>query len=363
MKGIPFRAGDDDEPVDLAQVRADDALIEALRQTPLFDDPATDSFVRSRSADDDDSGDLDYDTGPDSFAAFARLAEDAFDGVDTGPLADVATDARVAALLQAWRSEIESVPLPPPIDTQIATAIVRAAPSRRRSVRPMIAVAAAIAALLMGSTAIGARSATPDDTLLWPVTQLLWQDRVEEVNASIEARTGIDSAAKAVDAGHPEQAEAALDRVTEVITKVQNPSESETLRSDFVRVQSQIESSMATAPEKSTSSTVLPVPGAGGVTTGTPVAPTVAPSSVPPTVTTGPSVTDPGTASVVPTTSVDVTTPQPIPPVPTDTPTTSSSTATSSTDVDTPTATATPTGDPAPTDLPTPAVTDPVPVN
>ena len=84
----------------------------------------------------------------------------------------------MAALLKAWRREIDSVPLPPPIDPALATAVVRSAPPRRRAVRPMIAVAAAIAGLLVGSAAIGARSATPD-TVLWPVTQLLWADRAD----------------------------------------------------------------------------------------------------------------------------------------------------------------------------------------
>lgn len=281
----------DDQPVDLAQVRADDALIEALRQVPLFDDPgvAPTRWLRSvgGTVPDDvlDAVDpADDDVDADDMAAFVRSA--APGGTLRDP-AEVASDAQVAALLQAWRNEIDAVPLPPPVDIAIAVAAIRSAPVRRRSVRPMIAVAAAIAGLLMGSTAIGARSAGPEDTLLWPVTQLLWGDRVAEVKASQEARDGIDDASNAIDAGYPDQAEAALEHVTSVITEVREPSVLATLKSDLGRVQSQLDSSRATSSQ---APSTTPVTGASTTGPG-PVAGT---TTIPPTTAT------PSAAATVP---------------------------------------------------------------
>ena len=209
------------EPTDLTQVQADDALIEALRNASLF-------------------GDADTDT--DRMVGAATLG-----GLlaDPGPATSVSADIQVANLLRAWRVEIESVPLPNPLELQVATAIVRSAPPRRRALRPMLAVTAAIAALLMGSAAIGARSATPD-SLLWPVTQMLWGDRADSVQAGLDARKGIDIASKALDAGHPDDAETALDFVTVVITKVEDRDGRQTLESDYQKVKQDLASTMLT---------------------------------------------------------------------------------------------------------------------
>lgn len=299
----------DDEPVDLAQVRADDALIEALRGTPLFDEPAPVPAGWLRAVPDRDAPDtVPADEFDADVAGSARSADpDTDPGAGTDTPVPGAGDARIAALLQAWRSELDAAPLPAPLDLQVAAAIVRSAPRRRRSVRPMIAVAAAIAGLLLGSTAIGARSATPDNTLLWPVTQLLWGDRVEEVKASMEAREGIDGAAKALDAGHPDQAEAALDHVTVVITKVKDSSERNTLQSDLGKVQSQLESSRASTTAQTTAGTTGAGPTAGGTTSVNPAtpSPSAAPSasasaSVDPPETSAAPSTDAGTPSTTP---------------------------------------------------------------
>ena len=299
----------EDSPVDLAQVRADDALIEALRQ-PLFDDPADAPARWLRSGDADTRSASDVTAALPAFgtaADYEDFLRPAADGADPRDADEVASDAQVAALLRAWKDEIDAVPLPPPLDTQIVASLVRSAPERRRSVRPMIAVAAAIAGLLMGSTAIGARSATPDDTVLWPVTQLLWGDRVEEIEASIEARKGIEEAAKAIDAGHPEAAEAALDHVTVVITRVEDSGEKATLQSDLNRVQMQLDSSLAT------SSAVPPV----GTTSVEPGSPSPDPTSR--------STSDPApSAPVLPPFSEAVPTTSEVPVVPPVDPTTSS---------------------------------------
>lgn len=274
------------DPVDLTAVRADDALIELLRAGGGSTGPARhsapelqqstrpwggpqwgrsdyDEFGYQRS----DDGDL-FDLG----AAGRHGASDAPTGpidlsaVTTGGSAvDVAATFgsvgrhRVArevdpadpltSLLVAWKVELGSIPLPEPISITDAVAIVRSAPSPRRSLRAVMAIAVAIFALLMGSAAIGSRSATPGD-VLWPVTKLLWSERADSVIAGRDARQGIDSASAAIVAGHPEAAVVALESVTVILTKVQEQDGRVTLESDYQRVSAQLES-MAPAPASS----------------------------------------------------------------------------------------------------------------
>jgi hypothetical protein len=211
------RTGADAEPTDLSEVRADDALIEALRGVPLFEAPGA----------------------PSDDEAYGAHSAELSSGSTRVTATD--TDAQVLQLLKSWRTEIDSIPLPPPIDLEIAAAIVRTAPPRRRTVRPMLAVTAAIAALLLGSAAIGSRSATPD-SFLFPVTQLLWGDRADSMLAGIDAREGIAKANEALDAGHPEAAGEALNHVTSVITKVEDRDGRQTLESDYQQVKQQLES-------------------------------------------------------------------------------------------------------------------------
>ena len=295
MRDFFARASDGaDDPIDLDRVRADDALIEALR-APLFDEPA---------------GPTPRWNAADGGFADLRAGSDGADDPLGQHIPEVSPDAQVLALLQAWRGGIDSVPLPAPPDAEVAASILRSTPPRHRSVRPVIAVAAAIAGLLIGSTAIGARSATPDDTLLWPVTQLLWGDRVDEVKASIDARQGIDEASEAIEAGYPDQAEAALDHVTVVITRVADPSESATLKSDLDRVQSQLDATRASSSSNPPVSTTSAAPGTP-TTTAPPTSRSTAASVPvpvpPPVVSSAPApseiVTPPATPTEVPTPS------------------------------------------------------------
>lgn len=86
------------DPTDLAQVRADDALIESLRSAPLFPDLSTEADLGSLfGADRDvDTGTFDVDTGT----------------TDGGLPVGVSPDSELAGMLRAWRQEIAAIPLP-----------------------------------------------------------------------------------------------------------------------------------------------------------------------------------------------------------------------------------------------------------
>lgn len=221
----------DDTPLDLPAIQADDALLTALGADNLFGTSA--------------------------------------DAAGTDHQLD--SDQRVVRLLKDWRGEIGATPLPAPLDLPLAVELVQHAPAPRRSLKPMLAVAAAIAGLLLGSAAIGARSATPD-SFLWPVTKMLWADRADSVEAGIDAREGIQQAEAALIAGHPEVAETALDYVTEVITRVEERDGRATLESDYHDIRVELEKVTAVATGSSSTSAASTSP------TGVPVTPSESPS-------------------------------------------------------------------------------------
>ena len=294
-----FRPAADDSPVELTQIAADDALVESLRSAPLLDD------------------------------ATAKSNPDTVPSVGSIPARQPAGDTTVEQLLLAWRAEINATPLPAPMDTDIAVAIVRQAPSRRRTLRPTVAVAAAIAALLIGSAAIGARSATPESPL-WSITELLWGDRADSVLAGESAREGLDAAHQALQAGHPDAAATELVRVTEVVTLVADRDGRQTLEQEIQSVRAEIEVATQTSPPSSPATSVI-----------TPATTTQLPTGS--TSSTSPSAPSSSSTSV-PSTSSSTSTSQSVDPVPPSTPPdTSVPETTTSSPTDTTTTTISPT--------------------
>jgi hypothetical protein len=282
------RPDDGDEPVDLNKVASDDVFIESLSAAPLFDD--VDQPVRD-----------------DVHGQQFRVPS-----AETPPTVEV----QLAALLRSWQREIGATPLPPRLSDEVAVAMVRNAPLRRRSLRPMLAVAAAIGGLLIGSAAIGARSA-PVDSVLFPLTQLLWGDRADSMEAADKVRDQLEAANQDLDAGHPEEAQAKLDVVTVVITKVAPRDGRENLESEVQSVAEEISVARTSSPSSTTSTqgntvTVVPSP---TLSTSDPTPPSSTVDSSPTTDTPSPSVTTtgPGTSepsgSTTPTTTSESTQP------------------------------------------------------
>ncbi|WP_232663814.1 anti-sigma-D factor RsdA [Pseudonocardia sp. TRM90224] len=149
-----------DEPVDLVAVQADDELINAL-------------------------------------GAGMAVSAPGFGGYDA--------DDHVAAILAAWRAEVESEPLPElvDIDTAIAT-IQKAARPRSRGIRHLapVAAAAAFVVLAMGGLSVGSYNAQPGDAL-WGVSKVLYSERADSVEAAARVQDRIDNAKKALLNGDP----------------------------------------------------------------------------------------------------------------------------------------------------------------
>ncbi|WP_051581470.1 anti-sigma-D factor RsdA [Pseudonocardia acaciae] len=120
-------------------------------------------------------------------------------------------DQQVLAMLQAWRTDVESEPFPEMISIEEASeAIVagqRAARPRRRLVP--VAAAAAVAVMALSGVAIGASTAQPGDPL-WGVSSLLNPNRAKSVEAADRVNVALATAQQALAEGRPADARAAL---------------------------------------------------------------------------------------------------------------------------------------------------------
>jgi hypothetical protein len=85
--------------------------------------------------------------------------------------------------------------------------------------RPALAIAAAIAALLVGTATIGSKNAAPDSAL-WTITQVMWPDRVQSVASRDTAQHAIAEAKSAIQAGRSRDAQLALLKATVALGNV-----------------------------------------------------------------------------------------------------------------------------------------------
>jgi len=178
MSGRSKRRHGDSPVVDVADVFADDALIDGL--------------LSERSE-------------PVSVGA-------GFGGRDAGSGAPGADP--LIELFDIWREEISSTPLPPmPAVRRVPHPVATGRHRLQRTARPAMFIAAAICALLIGSAAVGSRTAKPGDSL-WPLASVLWSDRLDSVRSLNEVNNALAEVQIALDAGRPDAAREALMRAT-----------------------------------------------------------------------------------------------------------------------------------------------------
>ena len=175
-KPIPLDGGDAHEPVDLVAVQADDELINALSAGHLVSAP--------------------------------------------GALGSAADD-RVAAVLAAWKVEVDERPIPELVDLDRAVTAVLAGRPRRAPARHLVsvAVAAALVVLTLGGVSITSHSAEPGDAL-WPVSKVLFGERAGSVEAAVRVVEHIDRAKQALVSGRRTMAERELERAQTALAAV-----------------------------------------------------------------------------------------------------------------------------------------------
>jgi Anti-sigma-D factor RsdA to sigma factor binding region len=156
------RPGEDNDPVDIVAVQADDELINAL------------AFGMSVTS----SGGSDLEN----------------------------PDDHISAVLAAWRAEVDADPIPELIDVDTAVAAVMAARRPVGRVRRLAPVAAAAAFLVITAGGlVGSYSAEPQD-VLWPVAKVFYAERTDSVEAAARVEQRIAAAKQAIAAGQPDVA-------------------------------------------------------------------------------------------------------------------------------------------------------------
>ncbi|MER5392762.1 anti-sigma-D factor RsdA [Saccharopolyspora sp. NPDC002686] len=238
---------------------------------------------RQRAEDGDDAGDsgelVDHDDLDEPIDLAALQDDDALLDALGGTNPDVAVPAEgerpsLEALLVAWRQDVDSSPIGDLVDVETAaTAISEGTrPRRRLKRRHLVPVATAAAVLMIGFTGVGvaARDAQPGD-MLWGVAQVLYSDHTRAVVAASSAREDLNSAESAIERGNRYEAQAALQAAQQQMRGVDDEHGLSDLRAAHASLTKRIDQ----GGEPPTSNETLPVT--------TPPSSTQSPSQPPPT--------------------------------------------------------------------------------
>ncbi|MFD7653068.1 anti-sigma-D factor RsdA [Actinosynnema sp. NPDC059797] len=195
--------------------------------------------------------------------------------------ADSLVDDELNALLLAWRREVDSRPVGELVDTDTAVATIAAArPQPRSRHRYLIPLASAAAVLAIAFTGVSlvARDAEPGDAL-WGLTRVLYSDHARSVEAAVAVRTDLDNAGTALREGRYREAKVALDKAGEYLRSVSDDDGRDDLTQRHETLKQELESTTPTP-------TATPSPVASPTSTTTQRAPSNPPSAVQPTTTT-----------------------------------------------------------------------------
>ncbi|GAA1279123.1 anti-sigma-D factor RsdA [Saccharothrix xinjiangensis] len=177
--------------------------------------------------------------------------------------ADSLVDDELNALLLAWRREVDSRPVGELVDTDTAVATIAAArPQPRSRHRYLIPLASAAAVLAIAFTGVSlvARDAEPGDAL-WGLTRVLYSDHARSVEAAVAVRTDLDNAGAALREGRYREAKVALDKAGEYLRSVSDDDGRDDLTQQHETLKQKLESTTPTPTdtpspvEPSTSST------------------------------------------------------------------------------------------------------------
>jgi Anti-sigma-D factor RsdA to sigma factor binding region len=200
------------EPVDMAQVRADDLFIEALANANRSPDPDP-------------------------------------------------VDERMAALLLSWRDDVNSESIGPVVGLDTAVAAIRNAPRPPVGRQLFGTLAAAAAVLVIAFTGVGlaARDAVPG-TPLFGVTKVLYSDKAKSVEAAIAIRTQLEAASVALASGRVDEAQAAIVQAQEKLPVVAAEDGQGALVAQTEQLIAQLENRLTPAPPAPAPASDSPAP-------------------------------------------------------------------------------------------------------
>ncbi|NMN96204.1 anti-sigma-D factor RsdA [Antrihabitans stalactiti] len=211
----------------------------------------------------DPYADANVDGTPVDIAA-VRRDDELIDAIASdGPVATDSTDEyQIASLLANWRAELTMPPLPaaPDIDTvfaavnqEIGARAARAnAGGRLRLVRPIVGAAAAIALVVGGMTAFS-YNAEPGDPL-WKVKQVVFSEQANSTMANIDTSSDLEEAQKLLDSGKPAAAKEKLEHAASRVTDVNDAQDRDALLEMWKKLNEQIAKVLPTAPGSNTTS-------------------------------------------------------------------------------------------------------------
>jgi hypothetical protein len=155
-------------------------------------------------------------------------------------------DDRVAAILAAWKADVDAEPVPElvDLDTAVATVVAARPPSSRARHLAPVAAAAAFLVLAIGGVSVSSYNADPDDAL-WGVSKVLYAERAESVEAAARVEERIASAKEALVAGQPVVAAQELAAAEEDLSSVR-PQEG---KSELADTQDFLEAKAAETPQ------------------------------------------------------------------------------------------------------------------
>jgi hypothetical protein len=275
------------EPVDVVQVRADEAWIASL-----------------------------------SAAGNVRV-NDPNDPIDPNDPNDP-IDERLLELLRAWRDDVRTEPQHPLVDTDSAVAALASAHrtrAPRRSTNPFgpLATAAAVLVVVFIGVGLAARGAEPGDAL-WNVTKVLYSDKARSVEAKITVNRKLDQAREALEAGNVTAAMFALQEARMTLPGVKAEDGQQELAAKAEQLMAEVTAAPDTSPPPTSGSapattstptmTSDPPPPSTSATTTVPPSPTTTDSTTTTTTTTTTEQMPEGTPSTIP----DQTTPASVAP-------------------------------------------------
>jgi hypothetical protein len=214
-----------------------------------------------------------------------------FDNSMTGP----DQDQELKSLLLSWRLDVDAEPIGELVDTDTAMATIAVgARLRRRRPRYLVPLATAAAALVILFTGMGlaARNAVPGDPL-WGISQVLYTDHARSVEAAAVVRDDLHHASEALQQGRFEEARSALVQAQASLPSVDNADGKANLQAQQQNLLFQLDSTTGLTPAPA-----IPL-NTGTSTTGLP--PSSAADS--PTVPTSPESPDTTTADPPPSTT------------------------------------------------------------
>ncbi|MEU4802084.1 anti-sigma-D factor RsdA [Actinosynnema sp. NPDC023587] len=212
---------------------------------------------------------------------------------------DALVDDELNALLLAWRREVDSRPMGELVDTDTAVATIAAArPQQRGRHRFLIPLASAAAVLAIAFTGVSlvARDAQPGDAL-WGLTRVLYSDHARSVEAAVTVRTDLETARAALSAGRYGEARDLLTRAGEALPSISVDDGKADLKE---RHDTLLRELTSTTPPPPSTSAAAPPPS----TTVQPTTPSVQPTTTQPTTTVAPTTTvEPTTTTTAPPTT------------------------------------------------------------